>query len=93
MKKIIIMMVVALMATTNVSAQNAFEPKHDIAISVGAWSNSDIINVFEDMLTIMLTGSCGLASSSGATTKPGDLLKMAEKALKLARKRGGNQIA
>ncbi len=57
MKKIIIMMVIALMATTNVSAQNAFEPKHDIAISVGAWSNSDIINVFEDMLTIMLTGS------------------------------------
>ena len=43
--------------------------------------------------TIMLTGSFGLASSSGATTKPGDLLKMAEKALKLARKRGGNQIA
>ena len=43
--------------------------------------------------TIMLTGSFGLASSSGVTTKPGDLLKMAEKALKLARKRGGNQIA
>ena len=43
--------------------------------------------------TIMLTGSFGLASSSGVTTKPSDLLKMTEKALKLARKRGGNQIA
>ena len=43
--------------------------------------------------TIMLTGSFGIASSSVATTKPGDLLNLAEKALKLARKRGGNQIA
>ena len=43
--------------------------------------------------TIMMTGSFGIASSSVATTKPGDLLKLAEKSLKLARKRGGNQIA
>ena len=43
--------------------------------------------------TIMLTGSFGISSSSVATAKPGDLLKLAEKSLKLARKRGGNQIA
>lgn len=43
--------------------------------------------------TILLTGSFGIASSSVATTKPGDMLKLAEKSLKLARKRGGNQIA
>ena len=43
--------------------------------------------------TIMVTGSFGIASSSAITTKPGDLLKLAEKSLKLARKRGGNQIA
>lgn len=43
--------------------------------------------------TIMLTGSFGLSSSSAATTKPNDLMTLAEKALKLARKRGGNQIA
>ena len=43
--------------------------------------------------TILVTGSFGIASSSAITTKPGDLLKLAEKSLKLARKRGGNQIA
>ena len=43
--------------------------------------------------SIQVTGSFGIASSSKSTTKPADLLKTAEKALKLARKRGGNQIA
>lgn len=43
--------------------------------------------------TIQITGSFGLASSSKSTTKPADLLKSAEKALKQAKKRGGNQIA
>lgn len=42
--------------------------------------------------TIMLTGSFGVSSSSAATSKPADLLNLAEKALKQARKRGGNQI-
>lgn len=57
MKKIIMMMVVALMATTSVSAQNDFKPKHDVAIAIGGWSNSDILNVFEDIITIALTGT------------------------------------
>lgn len=43
--------------------------------------------------SIQVSASFGIASSSKTTTKPGDLLKFAEKALKQARKRGGNQIA
>jgi len=43
--------------------------------------------------SIQVTGSFGIASSSKATSKPADLLRMAEKALKMAKKRGGNQIA
>ncbi|MDD2997954.1 MAG: diguanylate cyclase [Candidatus Riflebacteria bacterium] len=45
-----------------------------------------------DKGTIQITGSFGIASSSKSTLKPADLLKAAEKALKLAIKRGGNQI-
>ncbi|GAB4277092.1 MAG: hypothetical protein Kow0029_19610 [Candidatus Rifleibacteriota bacterium] len=43
--------------------------------------------------TIQVTGSFGLASSSKNTIKAADMLKTAEKALKQARRRGGNQIA
>ncbi len=43
--------------------------------------------------TIQISGSFGVASSSRMTRKPADLLKSAEKALKQARRRGGNQIA
>ncbi|PKL41635.1 MAG: hypothetical protein CVV41_17945 [Candidatus Riflebacteria bacterium HGW-Riflebacteria-1] len=43
--------------------------------------------------SIQVSGSFGIASSSKSTAKPGDLLKLAEKALKQARKRGGNQVA
>lgn len=43
--------------------------------------------------TLQITGSFGIASTTRNTTKPADLLKTAEKALKQARKRGGNQIA
>jgi diguanylate cyclase (GGDEF)-like protein len=43
--------------------------------------------------TIQITGSFGIASSSRTTTKPGDLIKLSEKALKQAKRRGGNQIA
>lgn len=43
--------------------------------------------------SIQVTGSFGIGSSSATTFKPADLLKASEKALKLARKRGGNQIA
>lgn len=43
--------------------------------------------------TIQITGSFGIANSSKLTIKPADLLKNAEKMLKQAQKRGGNQIA
>lgn len=43
--------------------------------------------------TVMVTASFGVVASSAMTTKPGDLLNNAEKALRLAQKRGGNQIA
>jgi diguanylate cyclase (GGDEF)-like protein len=43
--------------------------------------------------TIQISASFGIASSSRNTTKPADLIKTAEKALKQARRRGGNQIA
>lgn len=43
--------------------------------------------------TIQVTGSFGIASSSKSTTKPADLLKSAEKAIKQAKRRGGNQVA
>jgi len=43
--------------------------------------------------SIQVTGSFGISSSSKTTTKPADMLKSAEKALKQAKKRGGNQIA
>jgi len=43
--------------------------------------------------SIQVSGSFGIASSSRSTGKPGDLLKVAEKALKQAQKRGGNQVA
>lgn len=43
--------------------------------------------------SIQITGSFGIASSSRSTTKPADLLKSAEKALKQAKRRGGNQSA
>jgi diguanylate cyclase (GGDEF)-like protein len=43
--------------------------------------------------TIQISASFGLASSSRNTTKPNDLIRTAEKALKQARRRGGNQIA
>lgn len=43
--------------------------------------------------SIQVSGSFGIASSSKNTIKPGDLLKVAEKALKQAQKRGGNQVA
>ena len=48
MKKILFCLVVAMMATTNMNAQNSYdEHKQEIAISLGGLSNSDIITGFE----------------------------------------------
>ena len=51
-------MVVALMATISVNAQNGYdETKHEVAVSWGALSNSQWIDVFEDMATIIVGAS------------------------------------
>jgi hypothetical protein len=47
MKKILLMAVAAMMATTSVNAQNGYDTKQEVAVSLGALSNSDIINAFE----------------------------------------------
>ena len=48
MKKILVMAAVAMMTAMNVSAQNGYdETKHEVAVSYGMWSNSEIIDAFE----------------------------------------------
>ena len=50
MKKIIIMIAAAMMTVLNVSAQNGYDDtKHEVAISAGALSNSQIIDMFEEI--------------------------------------------
>jgi hypothetical protein len=59
MKKILLMAVVALMATTQVNAQLGYDTKHEVAITTGAWSNSDIINAFETVGTALVGATYG----------------------------------
>ena len=48
MKKFFVMIAVAMMTAMSVNAQNGYdETKHEVAISAGALSNSQIIDVFE----------------------------------------------
>lgn len=58
MKKILLLAVAAMMATVNA---NAWEDnvKQEVGISLGAWSNSDIINAFETIGTNILGASTG----------------------------------
>ena len=50
MKKILVIVAVAMMAAMNVSAQNGYdETKHEVAITLGVWSNSQIIDAFENI--------------------------------------------
>ena len=47
-KKILVMAAVAMMTAMNVSAQNGYDDtKHEVAISFGVWSNSQVIDAFE----------------------------------------------
>ena len=57
MKKILLMAVAALIATVNVSAQEGYDTKHEIGISYGFGSNSDIINGFGGGLGKALGGA------------------------------------
>ena len=50
MKKILVMVAVAMMTAMNASAQNGYdETKHEVAITYGVGSNSDIIDAFENV--------------------------------------------
>ena len=50
MKKFFVMVAVAMMAAMNVNAQNGYdETKHEVAISYGIDSNSQIIDAFESI--------------------------------------------
>ena len=60
MKKLLVLAAAALMAATNVNAQNGYDDtKHEVAISLGGASNSQWIDVFEDLTTAMFTGKLG----------------------------------
>ena len=50
MKKIIMMAAVAMMTVMSVNAQNIdYDTKHEVAVSIGLYSNSQIIDVFEQI--------------------------------------------
>ena len=60
MKKLLVMIAVAMMAATNVNAQNGYDDtKHEVAISLGGASNSQWIDVFEDLTIAMFAGKLG----------------------------------
>ena len=50
MKKILVLAAVAMMTAMSVNAQNGYDDtKHEVAISYGLWSNSEIIDAFENV--------------------------------------------
>jgi len=57
MKKFFLITVTALMATTSVKAQNGYDnTKHEVAISYGIDSNSQMLDAFENVGGIMFGG-------------------------------------
>lgn len=55
MKKFFLMAVAAMMVTMNVNAQSVYEDtKNEVGISLGAWSNSDILNAFETLGVVIV---------------------------------------
>lgn len=55
MKKLLTMMVVALMTATTMSAQKGYDDtKHEVAISIGGLSNSQWIDILEDVTTVIV---------------------------------------
>lgn len=55
MKKCLVMVAAALMAVMSVNAQNGYDDtKHEVAIGFGALSNSQWIDVFEEIGTMMV---------------------------------------
>ena len=56
MKKIVMMVVAAIMATMNVQAQSDFS-RHEVAVSYGELSNSEWIDILEQITITMVTGA------------------------------------
>jgi hypothetical protein len=55
MKKIILLAAAIMMATVNVNAQDGYEDtKHEVAISAGGMSNSQWIDVLEEITTVIV---------------------------------------
>lgn len=51
MKKFLLMVAVAIMTAMGAQAQGYdYETKHEVAVSYGMWSNSEIIDAFETIL-------------------------------------------
>ena len=58
MRKIILLVMVAISTATCMKAQNGYDnTKHEIAISLGGWSNSQIIDAFEELTGTMFGAS------------------------------------
>ena len=58
MKKLFLIIVAALTTATVAQAQNGYDDtKHEVAISIGAFSNSQWIDALEDATTVLISGS------------------------------------
>lgn len=58
MKKLLVMVAATMMAATSVKAQIGYsDTKHEVAVSLGGLSNSQWIDVFEDMINVMFNVS------------------------------------
>ena len=58
MKKILVMVAVAMMTAMNVSAQNGYnDTKHEMAVSIGLYSNSQWLDVLENATVIIASGT------------------------------------
>ena len=55
MRKVLAIIFSAMMATTSINAQNGYDDtKHEIAVSYGALSNSQWVDILEDVTTIIV---------------------------------------
>jgi hypothetical protein len=55
MKRILLMAVAAIITATSVNAQNGYaDTKHEVAVSAGVWSNSDVFNAFETIASVLV---------------------------------------
>ena len=56
MKRFLVIIVVALITSMSVSAQEGYsDTKHEVAVSFGTWSNSQWIDLYESIINIWVT--------------------------------------